>query len=358
MTAGFGNASSAGHLVGERAGAAVDVARRQVAALVGGEPTQVIFTSGATEALNLAIVGFVWQRRRERPGARVRIALPPTEHHAVLDTCMGLESEGAAELLWLPVDQRGRLDLDALEAMCTDGTDLMCVMAANNEVGTIHPVEVVCRIAAGTGTPVVCDATQAAGKIPLDAGRWGVAMLAFAAHKMYGPQGVGALIVRGDVRLAPLLRGGGHQGGLRPGTLNVPGIAGFGEACRLRRLEMGKDEPRVARLRDQLQQDLAQRIPDLVVNGDLEQRLAGNLHVSVTGVPNTAVQALLRPYVALSTSSACSSGALGPSHVLRALGLSEPVMEGALRLGLGKFTTEEEIGRAAEHIARAVAIVR
>lgn len=354
MTVAFGNASSAGHTYGEAADAAVAQARVHVAELVGAEPEQVVFTSGATESLNLGLRGYVQHQVRTGVGVPVRLAVPLTEHRAVLDVCRSLEEASLATVVWLPVDGAGRLDLEAFERACDSGVELACVMAANNEIGTIHPLAEICAIAERFGVRVLTDATQAAGKDPLRFGEWGLSMLALTAHKMYGPQGVGALIFDQEISLDPVLYGGGQQGGLRPGTLNLPGIAGLGEACRLRSLEMEADECGIATRRDKLQTLLVDRIPGLVVNGAQERRLAGNLHVSAAGAPNTVVQALLRGAVALSTGSACSSGAIGPSHVLRALNMPDTLAEGTLRFGVGRFNNDEEVVRAAELVTHAV----
>lgn len=354
MTVAFGNASSAGHSYGEEADAAVVQARAYVAKLVGAEPERVVFTSGATEALNLGLQGYIQHRARSGVSGPARVALPPTEHRAVLDICQALAEASLATLVWLPVDGAGRLHLEAFEAACVSGLDLACIMAANNEVGTIQPLDEVSAIARPHGVPVLTDATQAAGKIPLHFVDWGLSMLALTAHKMYGPQGAGALIVGHGISLDPVLYGGGQQGGIRPGTLNLPGIAGFGEACRLRVKEMDMDEPAIARRRDRLQSLLLERIPGIVVNGAQERRLAGNLHVSVPGALNTVVQALLHGTLALSTGSACSSGAIGSSHVLRALRMPDSLAEGALRFGLGRFTTDDEVERAAELVTTAI----
>jgi cysteine desulfurase len=214
------------------------------------------------------------------------------------------------------------------------------------------------RIATAAGVAILCDATQAAGKSPLRRDEWGLTFMALSGHKMYGPKGVGALVVSPDSLIEPLIHGGGHERGFRSGTLNVPGIAGFGEACRLRRLEMNEDEPRIAFLRDRLYRLLLDTLPELVLNGDPTRRLAGNLHVSLPDVPNTAIVARLRDKVALSTGAACSSGVVAPSHVLRAIGLPANLIEGAIRLGIGRFTTNEEVEQAASLITEAVAQVR
>ena len=228
-------------------------------------------------------------------------------------------------------------------------------MAANNEVGNIYPVREIGAIARKYEIPFLCDASQAAGKISIDFEQWGISYLAISGHKFYAPKGVGALIVKKGHQLEPIIFGGGHQKGMRSGTLNVPGIMGLGEACRLRRLEMAEDEQAIALLRDKLQNLLQEKIPNLVVNGDITSRLAGNIHISIPEIPNSAVIARIRDRLAISTGSACSTGVAAPSHVLRAMKLSEELIEGSLRIGLGKFTSKEEIERSAEIISEAVA---
>lgn len=343
MTQEFGNASSTDHYWGDRAEAAVKQAAKQVADLVGATPREIVWTSGATESINLAIQG----RLAVNPEKPHRIALLPIEHKAVLDTCQAIEKRGWAELIFLQVDSKGRLDLDDLERVCAEGLSLLCVMAANNEIGNIYPVEAIAQIAQRYNIPFLCDGSQAVGKIPIQFAEWSITYLAISAHKLYGPKGVGALVVRKGHHLEPLLFGGGHQQGMRSGTLNVPGIVGLGEACRLRSLEMEEDERAIAAKRDRLQMLLLERVPSLIINSDTENRLAGNLHISVPGIPNSAIIARVRPHLAISTGSACSSGIEVPSHVLQALGLSETVVEGALRIGVGKFTTDEEINKTA-----------
>jgi cysteine desulfurase len=275
-----------------------------------------------------------------------------------LDTCHALEKRGWAELIYLRVDSKGRLDLDDLAQVCTKGLSLLCVMAANNEIGNIYPIQAIAQIAQRHNIPFLCDASQAVGKIPIHFEQWGITYLAISAHKLYGPKGVGALVVRKGYHLEPLLFGGGHQKGMRSGTLNVPGIVGLGEACRLRSLEMEQDEQVIATLRDHLRQRLLESIPELVINGDIENRLAGNLHISIPGVPNSAVIARVRSKLAISTGSACTSGIEAPSHVLRAIGLSDSSMKGALRIGLGKFTTDDDVNQAAEILSTAVKQIR
>ncbi|MCS6814733.1 MAG: cysteine desulfurase [Cyanobacteria bacterium] len=364
MTQEFGNASSVDHEWGDRADAAIQQAAKQVANLVGASPREIVWTSGATESINLAIQGSLLtplallgqgSRGEAKPH---RIALMPIEHHAVLDTCRVLENRGWAELVYLQVDSQGRLDLGQLEQVCAEGLSLLCVMAANNEIGTIYPMQTIGKIAQHYGIPFLCDGSQAVGKIPIHFEEWGITYLAISAHKLYGPKGVGALVVRRGYHLQPLMFGGGHQRGLRSGTLNVPGIVGLGEACWLRSLEMHEDERAIAIKRDRLQEILLKNIPNLVVNGDVDHRLAGNLHISIPGIPNDAVIARVRPHLGISTGSACSSGVVAPSHVLQALRLPEEVVEGSLRIGLGKFTTDDDINRAAEILLAAVTQIR
>ncbi len=356
MTTNFGNASSIDHEVGDRAEAAVKQATRYVADVVGATLRDIIFTSGATESLNLAIQGTV--HHLERSGTKPRIAISTVEHKAVLDTCAALHQQGRIELIPIPVDIQARLDLDKLKQACASGIHLLCTMAANNEVGTIYPIEKIAAIAQSYAVPFLCDASQAVGKIPIQFNEWGITMLALSAHKLYGPQGVGALVVRRDHRLEPLLYGGGQQRGLRPGTFNLPGIVGLGEACRLRTEEMAVDEVEIGQKRDRLQSLLQAQISDLVINGDLQNRLAGNLHISIPGIPNSAIIARVRHQLAISTGSACSSGVEAPSHVLRAMGLTESVVEGALRISLGKFSTDDDIHQAAEILTQAVQSVK
>ena len=358
MTTEFGNASSTDHVYGDRAAKAVSQARSQVAELVGASAREVIFTSGATESINLAIQGTIHKQIDSKP----RIAFSPLEHKAVLDTCQAIGSAGArsaiakkglVELIQLKVDSQGRLNLEHLEQVCKQGLSLLCVMAANNEIGNIYPVREIGAIAQKYQIPFLCDASQAVGKIPINFEQWGITYLAISGHKFYAPKGVGALIVKKGHQLEPIIFGGGHQKGLRSGTLNVPGIAGLGEACRLRQLEMAEDEKAIALLRDKLQNLLQEKIPNLVVNGDMTSRLAGNLHISIPEIPNSAIIARIRDRLAISTGSACSSGVAAHSHVLRAINLPDELIEGSLRICLGKFTTDEEIETSATIISDA-----
>lgn len=356
MTTAFGNASSIDHTYGDEAEEAVSQAAVHLAKLIGASPKEVIFTSGATESINLAIQGIIPFEASSK--TKHRIAVSPVEHKAVLDTCYALAKKGLAEIISLRVDSKGTLDLDHLEQVCGNGVSLLCVMAANNEVGNIYPIKEISQIAQKYDIPFLCDASQAVGKIPINFKEWGITYLAISAHKLYGPKGSGALVVRKDHHLEPIIFGGGHQKGIRSGTLNVPGIVGLGEACRLRQLEMAEDELAIAAKRDRLQDILLEKIPGLVVNGDVNSRLSGNLHISIPDIPNSAVIARVRQKLAISTGAACSSGVETPSHVLQALGLPDNVIEGALRIGIGKFTTEQEIDQAAEILSYAIGQTR
>ena len=350
MTGAFGNANSIDHAFGEAAAALVATAREAVAALVGSAPGDVYFTSGSTEAIRLAQAYAISQGRR----SPLRVALTKVEHKAVIDAVSIAARSGQVKPCWIEVDEQARLSPDSLQAALDAGVDLVCLIAANNEVGTIYPVPEVALQVREFGAAIMVDATQAAGRIPLHACDWGIDYLVVSAHKLYGPKGIGALISPvGDLRtqISDLIWA-------TEGTPNVPAIAGFGEACRLRRLEMAEDEPRIAALRDRLQSELTASIPDLAVNGHLSCRLSSNLHISIPGIPNDAIMARLRKKVAISTGSACASGAHGPSHVLLAMALSEELQEGALRIGVGKFNTEDEIDRAAKEIIEAVNSVK
>ncbi|KAF3886510.1 MULTISPECIES: cysteine desulfurase family protein [Nostocales] len=354
MTTAFGNASSIDHEYGDEAERAVSKSAFQVAELVGASPKQVIFTSGATESINIVLQGSLLSQTNKKQ----RIAVLPIEHKAVLDTCHALAKQGLVEIVYLKVDSKGRLDLEYLEQVCASGLSLLCVMAANNEIGNVYPIQAVGQIAQKYGIPFLCDASQAVGKIPINFEEWGITYLAISTHKLYGPKGSGALVIRKGYHLQPILFGGGHQKGLRSGTLNVPGIVGLGEACRLRQLEMEEDEQAIAIKRDRLQKLLLEKIPNLTVNGDLSSRLSGNLHISIPDVPNSAVIARVRHQLAISTGAACSSGVETPSHVLQALGLPSNFIEGALRIGIGKFTKSVEIEQAAEILSSAVHLIR
>jgi cysteine desulfurase len=348
MTETFGNPNSVDHLFGEAAAAIVEGARGDVARLVGAPPEHVRFTSGATEAIRIAI-GIA--RANAAPTA-LRVAVSRAEHKAVLDTLSALERDGQAVLHWIDVDAMGRVSLSDVAGALSKGIDLLCLMAANNEVGTLHPVRQIADLAREAGVAILVDATQAVGRVPLDAADWGIDYLILSAHKLYGPKGAGALV--GPEACTPVAD---HVCG-HVGTPNVPGVAGLGAACQLRLAEASADEERIAMLRDRLEEALVEHVPGLVVNGDRANRLSNNLHVSAPGAPNDAVVARLRRRVAISTGAACSSGAQAPSHVLQAMGLPVALQDSALRISPGKFNTIDEIDRAAAEIATAIADVR
>ncbi|MCK1440763.1 cysteine desulfurase [Bradyrhizobium sp. 15] len=345
MVNAFGNANSVDHTHGEAAMDLVERATAEVADLTGSDVSGVRFTSGSTESIRLAIGHAIAMRG----GRALRIAATTVEHQAVLDAIgIGVRS-GLAEVLWVDVDAEANVRPESLQAALRESVDLVCVMAANNEVGTIYPIEQIARDVHLAGGKILVDGTQAVGRVDLRVTDWDLDYLAFSSHKIYGPKGVGALAVAGnDVHTEITARVLGHDG-----TLNVPGIAGFGEACRLIGLEGVGDEKRVRASRDRLEARLLRDLPGIVVNGNRGNRLAHNLHISLPGLPNDAVIGRLRNKVAVSTGAACSSGAQTPSHVLKAMGLSEEMQEGAIRIGLGKYTTQDEVDCAADEIVAA-----
>jgi len=355
FTEHFGNAASMSHAFGWRAEAAVTAAREAIARLVGANPREIVFTSGATEADNLAVLGAA--RALLVPGAHV--VTSAIEHRAVLDPCRRLESEGFS-VTYLPPDAHGLTSAEAVAAALTPSTVLVSLMAANNEIGTLNPVGEIARVCKERGIVFHTDAVQALGKVPLDVHALGLDLVSLSAHKVCGPKGVGALYVRSvnpRVRLAPLFFGGGHERGLRPGTLDVPGIVGFGAAADIVREEGEAESRRVAGLRDRLWERLQERVDGLSQNGHPSLCLPGNLNVTVAGAPADAVMVEARD-VAVSSGSACTSAEAAPSHVLLALGRTRKEAEASIRFGLGRFTTEEEVDRAADEIGRAVAKVR
>ena len=355
FTERFGNASSAQHPFGWAAREAVEHARGQVAALIGARLRDVVFTSGATESNNLAIAGAV---RALRPRGRHVVTIA-TEHTAVLDVCAALEADGAVEVTRLGVDAGGLVDPAAVQAALRDDTVLVSVMAANNEVGSIQPLAEIGAITRERGVLLHTDAAQAAGKIPLDVKTLGVDLLSFTAHKMYGPKGVGALYIRKRARvaLAPMLEGGGQERGVRSGTLNVPGIVGLGCAAEVNAAELPVESARLSGLRDRLYEGLCRTLPGVGLNGALEQRLPHNLSVHFTGVAGESILLAIDD-IALSSGSACSSGTIEPSYVLKACGITDDLALSSIRFGLGRFTTEEEIAYAVEKVGAVIADLR
>ncbi len=355
----FGNAASRTHAFGWRAAEAVERARAEVAALVGADAREVIFTSGATEANNLALIGGARALRRARGGALNHVITVRTEHRAVLDPVAALEREGFRATL-LPVGGDGRVEPERLRAALREPTLLVSVMHANNEIGALQPIPELAALCAETGAAFHCDAAQSAATLPLDVTQLGVDFLSLSAHKLYGPKGIGALIVRRSrphARLDPLLHGGGHERGLRSGTLPVPLCVGFGRAAELALKQRDTDACHHAALRDHLWARLQAELPQLVLNGSLEHRLPGNLNVSFLGAEGEALLAAL-PELALSTGSACTSAKREASHVLRALGAGEARALSALRFGIGRGNSEADIERAAELVIAATRRLR
>ena len=336
----FGNAASRNHPFGWEAEEAVDYAREQVAKLVGADPKEIIFTSGATEGDNLAIKG-VYEMYASKGN---HIITATTEHKAVLDTCKHIEKTGG-EVTYLQVKRDGLIDLAELEAAIKPTTILIAIMYANNEIGTIQPVREISAIAKKHGVLFFTDAVQAVGKIPVDVIKDGIDLMAFTAHKMYGPKGVGALYVRRKnprVKVTAQMDGGGHERGMRSGTLNVPGIVGFGKACELCRLEMESDTKRISILRDKLERELM-KLEEAYINGSTEHRLPHVTNISFKHVEGEGLLMGFNKNIALSSGSACTSASLEPSYVLKALGLGDDLAHSSLRFGLGRFTTEDQI---------------
>ena len=345
----FGNAASRTHPFGWEAEEAVERAREQIARLINAKSKEVIFTSGATESDNLAIKGVVEFYKDK--GNHVITCV--TEHNAVLDTCKVLERAGKATVTYLPVDRYGMIDPDAVRNAITDQTVLISIMYANNEIGTIHPIREIGTIAKEEEVLFHCDATQGVGKVPVDVERDGIDLLSMSGHKVYGPKGCGALYVRSKgprVRLTPQIDGGGHERGMRSGTLNVPGIVGFGKACELCGQELESEAARLIALRTRLYEGLTTRLEEVHLNGHPTQRLPGNLNVSFAYVEGESFLMGLNQEVALSSGSACTSATLEPSHVLKALGIGEELAHASIRFGLGRFNTEEEVDYVIERV--------
>lgn len=352
LTNKFGNAASHSHSFGWEAEAAVEKARAQIARLIGASPNEIVFTSGATESDNLAIKGVAEVHHTKGD----HIITVVTEHKAVLDTCKHLEKLGF-KITYLPVRADGLIDLAQLQSAFTDRTILVSVMAANNEIGVLQPMEEIGRLCRERGVLLHSDAVQALGRIPVDVNAMNLDLASLTAHKDYGPKGCGALYVRSGVPVAPIIDGGGHEHGMRSGTLNVPGIAGFGKACEISFQEMPKESCRIAGLRNRLRDKLQAELDGLLINGSMEHRLPGNLNMSFLQVEGEALMTGLRD-IAVSSGSACHSDKVEPSHVLKALGLSDDAAGSAIRFGVGRFNTEAEIDFAAARVVEAVKSLR
>ena len=351
----FGNAASKSHVYGWEADAAVDAAREQVAKLIGAAAREIVFTSGATESDNLAIKGVAEAYRQKGD----HIVTCVTEHKAVLDSCKILEKQGF-KVTYLPVTAAGLVEVERLKDALTDKTILISIMAANNEIGTVQPIKEIGRWAKERGIIFHTDATQAVGKIPISVEDMGIDLLSLTAHKMYGPKGVGALYVRAarpQVKVAPSIDGGGHERGMRSGTLNVAGIVGLGKACELSRLEMSAEGKRLTALRERLRQALLDQLDGVSVNGDLVKRLPGNLNMSFAYVEGESLMMGLKE-IAVSSGSACTSASLEPSYVLKAIGLEDALAYASIRFGIGRFNTEEEIDFTAKRVVEEVRRLR
>ena len=351
----FGNAASRNHSFGWSAEEAVENARQQVASLIGATAKEIIFTSGATESDNLMIKG-VAEMYREKGNHIITQAI---EHKAVLDTCKNLEKHGF-EVTYLPVQKDGRVDPDDVRKAIKPSTILICIMYANNEIGVINPIAEIGKIAKERGIIFAVDGVQAVGKIPVDVQKDNIDLLAISAHKIYGPKGVGALYVRRRnprVQLSAIIDGGGHERGMRSGTLNVPGIVGLGKACELCQQEMASESERLGALRDRLKAGLEAKLDEVFINGSLEHRLPNNLNMSFAYVEGESLLMGIND-VAVSSGSACTSATLEPSYVLKALGVGEDLAHTSIRFGLGRFTTQEEVDYVVDKMVQVVTKLR
>ncbi len=353
----YGNAASRNHAFGWAAEEAVDRGRSQIAGLVGARPKEIIFTSGATESDNLAIKG-VAEFYADK-GSHIITAV--TEHKAVLDTCQALERANLAEVTYLPVDQYGRVDVDDVKKAIRDDTILISLMYANNEIGTLHPVRAIGKLAKERGILFHCDATQGVGKVPVNVDEDGIDLLSMSAHKIYGPKGCGALYVRSRgprVRLRAQVHGGGHERGMRSGTLNVAGIVGFGKACELCGQELEAEAGRLISLRQRLHDGLTENLEEVYLNGHPTERIPGNLNLSFSYVEGESFLMGLNREIALSSGSACTSATLEPSYVLKALGVGEELAHTSIRFGLGRFNTEEDVDYVIRRVSEVVVRLR
>jgi len=352
----FGNAASRNHAFGWEAEEAVEGARKQIAALIHADAKELVFTSGATESDNLALKG-VLEMYKEK-GDHIITSL--TEHRAVLDTAKTLESKRGVKVTYLPVDKYGMVNPEDVKNAITDKTILISIMMANNEIGTINPVKDIGKIAKEKGVLFHCDATQGVGKIPVNVQDLGIDLMSFSAHKIYGPKGVGALYVRKKaprVRLVPMMDGGGHERGMRSGTLPVPLIVGFGKACELAGQDMPAESAKLAGLRDRLQETIMKALDETYLNGHPTQRLPHNLNISFAYVEGESLLMGAKE-IALSSGSACTSATLEPSYVLRALGVGSDLAHSSIRFGLGRFNTVEEVDYTAKRIIEIVTKLR
>ena len=351
----FGNAASRNHSFGWEAEEAVEKSRKQIASLIGATAKEIVFTSGATESNNLALKG-VAEMYAEKGNHIITAA---TEHKAILDTCKRLEKHGV-RVTYLPVQTNGLVDLEQLQAAITDKTILISIMYANNEIGVIQPIAELGKIAKSKGVLLHTDATQAVGKVPVNVIKDNIDLMSMSGHKMYGPKGVGALYVRRKgprVQLTAQMDGGGHERGMRSGTLNVPGIVGLGEACALCQAEMPEEAKRMAYLRDKLKDKLQSELDETYINGTMEHRLPNNLNISFAYVEGESLLMGIND-IAVSSGSACTSATLEPSYVLKALGAGDDLAHSSIRFGLGRFNTEAEVDYVAAKVIDVVKKLR
>jgi cysteine desulfurase len=355
FTEKYGNAASRSHPFGWEAEAAVEEGREQIAVLIGATAKEVIFTSGATESNNLAIKGVAAMYKKKGN----HIITQATEHKAVLDTCKRLEREGY-QVTYLPVDQYGRVSAEQVREAITDKTVLVTIMAANNEIGTVQPIKAIGKLCKDKGVLFHTDAVQAVGKLPVDVEDMGIDLLSLSGHKLYGPKGIGALYVRKKdprVRLEPQIDGGGHERGMRSGTLPVPLIVGLGKACEIARVEMPEETERTLRLRERLRAGIMSQLPETYLNGHPTERLPGNVNISFAYVEGEGLMMGIKD-VAVSSGSACTSASLEPSYVLRALGVGDELAHSSIRFGIGRFNTEAEVDFVADLVVREVSRLR
>jgi cysteine desulfurase len=355
FTEKFGNAASRSHAFGWEAEAAVEEAREQIAALIGASAKEMIFTSGATESNNLAIKGVAAMYKKKGN----HVITQATEHKATLDTCKRLEREGY-QVTYLPVDQYGQVHAEQVREALTDKTILVTIMAANNEIGTVQPVKAIGKLCKEKGILFHTDAVQAVGKLPIDVEEMGIDLLSLSAHKIYGPKGQGALYVRKKdprVRLEPQIDGGGHERGMRSGTLAVPLIVGLGKACEIAKNEMTQESEKTFRLRERLRKGIMDQLPETYLNGHPTERLPGNANISFAYVEGEGLMMGMKE-VAVSSGSACTSASLEPSYVLRALGVGDELAHSSIRFGIGRFNTEAEVDFVVDLVVREVSRLR
>jgi cysteine desulfurase len=351
FTEKFGNAASRSHAFGWEGEKAVEEAREQVASLIGAGAKEIIFTSGATESDNLALKGVAQMYKKKGNHVITQV----TEHKAILDTCKRLEKEGF-QVTYLPVDKYGQVSADQVQAAITDKTILVSIMAANNEIGTLQPIKAIGKVCKAKGVLFHTDAVQAVGHVPVNVNDDGIDLLSMTAHKIHGPKGIGALYVRKKdprVRLEPVIDGGGHERGMRSGTLPVPLIVGFGKACDIMRTEGPEEAKRLYRLRERLRKGIMDRLPDTYLNGHPDERLPGSANISFAYVEGEGLMMGIKD-VAVSSGSACTSASLEPSYVLRALGVGDELAHSSIRFGLSRFNTEDEVDFVIEHVVREV----